>query len=464
MSSVALDHGFSPRRLPPGPRGHWLFGTTREFNRDPIAPLIAIHQQYGDAIRFRFILNFWGYSFTHPDHLKHFLQDNNRNYTKQPNPSNALLRAVIGDGLVTSDGDLWRRQRRLAQPAFHRRRIAGFGDTMTSATLAMLDRWRAHPLDQPLNIAHEMMRLTLEIVGRTLFSIDLTGAASTVGEAFTDVNEQTSLLSRRPFSPLALRIPFLPGTRRMKRGIARLDSVVGAILADRRAGNSEYDDLLYMLMSARDEETGLGMSDRQLRDEVMTLLLAGHETTAVALSWTFYLLSQHPDVWQALATEIDNVLGNETATVAVLPDLPYTKMVIEESMRLYPPAYIMARWGNEADEVDGYHVEPESAIVLFTFLTHRHPAFWPEPEKFDPQRFTPENVAERARYAYAPFGGGPRQCIGNSFAMTEAMLLLATIAQHYELHSFPGHQVELDPLITLRPKGGMPMYLHPRSR
>ncbi len=335
---------------------------------------------------------------------------------------------------------------------------------MTAATQAMLERWQAHPLEQPLNIAEEMMRLTLEIVGKTLFSIDLTGAASTVGEAFTDVNEQVSTLSRRPFSLLALRIPFLPGTRRLNNGTSQLDDVVNTILADRRAGNAQHDDLLDMLMSARDEETGLGMSDKQLRDEVLTLLLAGHETTAVALSWTFYLLSQHPDIWQRLTAEIDEVLGSETATISTLPDLPYTKMVIEESMRLYPPAYIMARWGNEADEIDGYYVEPESSLVLFTYLTHRHPEFWPEPEKFDPLRFTPEKVAGRARYAYVPFGGGPRQCIGNTFTMTEAMLLLVTIAQRYELSLAPGHKIEINPLITLRPKGGMPMYLHPRIR
>jgi cytochrome P450 len=215
-------------------------------------------------------------------------------------------------------------------------------------------------------------------------------------------------------------------------------------------------------MEARDEETGEGMNDQQLRDEVMTIMLAGHETTAVTLSWTFYLLSQHPDVRTKLEREMADVLNGRTPTMADIPDLTYATKVVEESMRLYPPAYAIARFGHEPDVIGGYGVPANSVLTLSPYITHHHPDFWEQPDKFDPERFTPERVAERPRYAYLPFGGGPRQCIGNSFAMTEAILLLTTIAQQYRPELKPGHQVELDPLITLRPKGGLPMILRKR--
>ena len=458
MSSLTVDNAPRKPHYPPGPHGHWLFGTVREFQTDMLNTITDLHRRYGDAVRYRFFLNFYGYSFIHPDHYKHILQDNNKSYTKQPHPTNQLFKPIVGDGLLTNDGDSWRRQRRLAQPAFHRRTIAGFGTTMTEATLAMLDRWQgAIAQQQPLDIAHEMMQLTLEIAGKTLFSTDLTGEARAVGDAFTRANELFAELNVKPFSLYTIRLPFWPSTRRLNRDVVILDGVVNKIIAERRQEPSGRDDLLAMLMQSRDEETGESMDDHQLRDEVMTLLLAGHETTAVALTWAFYLLSQHPAGVQRLAAELDEVLGGETPTVAPLPPLDYTRMVIEETMRLYPPAYGIARWGNQADQVGGFDIPANAVITLMPYLTHRHPAFWPEPEKFDPERFTAERVAERPRFAYLPFGGGPRQCIGNNFAMTEAILLLATIMQRCRLALLPGHQVALQPLITLRPRGGMPM-------
>ncbi|MCL4263311.1 MAG: cytochrome P450 [Anaerolineae bacterium] len=467
MSTILVNHTQKKKlNHPPGPNPPWPFGIIRQFQGRPLAKMEELAAQYGDAVRFRAVLHFYGYFFFHPDHNKHILQDNNKNYTKLPHPSLLLLTPVVGNGLLTSDGDFWRRQRRLAQPAFHRQRIATFATTMTEATSMMLEKWQD---GQALNLAEEMMHLTLEIAGKTLFSIDLTRKADTVGEAFTAVNAEVGALSSKPFAYERLRyVSWWHSTRVIRQNTAVLDNIVQKIITERRQSGAQKDDLLGMLMAARDEESGEGMDDRQLRDEVMTILLAGHETTAVALSWVFYLLSQHPAVRVRLEQELADVLGNgdggggRVPTVADIPQLPYTTRVIEETMRLYPPAFALGRFGHEADVVGGYDVPANAVITLSPYLTHRHPDFWEEPLKFDPERFAPERVAERPRYAYLPFGGGPRQCIGSSFAMTEAVLLLATIARRFRAELKPGHQVEMEPLITLRPKGGLPMILRGR--
>ncbi|WP_420630931.1 cytochrome P450 [Candidatus Leptofilum sp.] len=448
---------------PPGPLGKWPQGVLKQFQDEPLATMMKMFREYGDAIRFRAVLHFYGYLFFHPDHNKHILQDNNRNYTKMPHPSLSLLQPVVGNGLLTSDGDFWRRQRRLAAPAFHRKRIAEFATTMTAATDTMLKSWHSLTKNgRPLDINEAMMHLTLEIVGETLFSIDLTREADTIGDSFSAVNEEIARLTGIPFADLGLRIPFLPSTRQVNNHTAILTQVVHGIIQERRQSGLEAEDLLGMLMSARDEDTGEGMSDQQLHDEVMTIMLAGHETTAVALAWTFYLLSEHPDVLEELEAEVDGVLNGRLPIFDDVPNLRYTTMVLEESMRLYPPAFAIARWGNDEDEVGGYYVPKNSVITMSPYVTHRHPDFWDAPERFDPQRFTPEHKAERPRYAYLPFGGGPRLCIGQSFAMTEAILLLASIVQQYRLTLMPGSQVELEPLITLRPKGQLMMTLTAR--
>jgi cytochrome P450 len=465
MSSVVANHKLKKKlNHPPGPNPPWPFGIIRQFQGRPLAKMEELVAQYGDAVRFRAVLHFYGYIFCHPDHNKHILQDNNKNYTKLPHPSLLLITPVVGNGLLTSDGDFWRRQRRLAQPAFHRQRIADFATTMTDATSMMLDKWQD---GQSFNLAEEMMHLTLEITGKTLFSIDLTREADTVGEAFTAVNSEIGALSSTAFAYERLRyVPWWHSTRVIRQNTAVLDNIVQKIINERRQSGVQKDDLLGMLMDARDEETGEGMNDRQLRDEVMTILLAGHETTAVALSWVFYLLSQHSDVRTRLEQELAEVLGagraDRVPTMADIPQLPYTTMVIEEAMRLYPPAYALGRFGHEPDVIGGYDIPAKTIVTLSPYLTHRHPDFWEEPLRFDPERFTPERVAERPRYAYLPFGGGPRQCIGNSFAMTEAILLLATIAQRFRAELQPGYRVEIEPLITLRPKGGLPMILRAR--
>ncbi|MFW6098218.1 MAG: cytochrome P450, partial [Chloroflexota bacterium] len=418
MSSFVFNRRTSTLKHPPGPTDNWPTGMMSHFREDSLGTMWRLNRKYGDAVRFRFFLHYHAYLFSHPDHVQHILQSNNRNYTKLPSPANILLKPLVGLGLLTSDGDFWLRQRRLAQPAFHRRRIASFATTMTDAAGEMLERWQGPAAaGQALNVVEEMTRLTLEIAGKTLFSVDLTREADTVGDAFTEASTELMEFLDRPFGPYLVNLSWWPGGRPLRRHLAVLDEVVEAIIEERRrerqAGRGASDDLLDMLMDARDEETGEGMSNKQLRDEVMTLMLAGHETTSLALSWTVYLLSQHPEQRRRLEQEVDEVLGGRQPAMEDMQHLTYTKMVLEESMRLYPPAYALSRWCVEADEVGGYYLPAESAVTLSPYLTHRHPDFWVDPERFNPERFRAEHQAERPRFAYMPFGGGPRQCIGN---------------------------------------------------
>jgi cytochrome P450 len=446
---------------PPGPDGHLLLGSAIPFQRDPLGYLLGLTQTYGDILRYRYF--FWySYLVNHPDYIGHILQENNRNYSKDIF-SFRLLKVLVGEGLLTSDGDFWLKQRRMIQPAFHRRKIASFGEMMTESTNKMLARWasRSDP-DSPFDLAEEMMALTLEIVGRALFDLNLRGEAESVGEAFTLANRIISELSFNPLAELLIRLP-TPNTLRLRRAVDDLDRIVGEIISTRREGGAQGDDLLSMLLAMREGESGERMSDRQLRDEVMTLLLAGHETTALALTWTCYLLSEHPEVESELHAELDRVLGGRTPTIEDLPALTYTKMVIEESMRLYPPAWGFGRLVVERDEIGVYNIPANSIVFIIPYLTHRHPDFWERPEVFDPERFSQGRSQDRPRFAYFPFGGGPRQCIGKDFAMVEARLVLATMAQRYRLRLVPGHPVALEPLITLRPRHGMKMTMERRT-
>ena len=416
---------------------------------------MAMARQYGDVIRIR-VITWPTYMVFHPDDVKRVLQENNRNYSKDVYSVN-LLKPLLGQGLFTNDGPSWLHQRRLMQPAFHRKRLADFGTLMTSTTVTTLEQWRSSAeRDRPLDIAEEMMRLTLRIVGEALFTIDLSNEADTVGQAFTAVRTLLSDYVLNPFPPLGFPTP---RNRRLQAAIRSLDSVVQVIINERRKPDTDTGDLLSMLMLARDEETGEGMNDRQLRDEVMTLLLAGHETTSNALTWTWYLLSQHPDVERRLHTELEEVLGGNLPTVEHLPNLQYTHMVIEEALRLYPPVFGFGRKAIGEDVLGGYYVPANTNIWLSPYVTHRHPDFWENPEMFNPARFSPERYANLPHFAHFPFGGGPRLCIGSNFAMMEAQLILATIAQSYRLKLLPGHMVEPEVLLTVRPRNGLPMTL-----
>ncbi|MBX3193203.1 MAG: cytochrome P450, partial [Labilithrix sp.] len=443
----------SPRA--PGPKGIPFFGSAFPAWRDPLGLMMGARATYGDVVRFKFG-PFDYYMVTDPEVVRHVLLDNAKAYTKSRNYLG--LKIVLGEGLLTSEGDLWRRQRKLAQPAFHRARLAGFTSQMTRATRDMLDRWRREDLGASSSfcVHEEMMRLTFRIVGLTLFSADVDGDAREVGRAL-----DTALRWANDYAESLVRIPPYiptPANLRFKRAMKTLDGIVYRLIADRRAQgstNAGYgDDLLGMLMEAVDdgsdgagepgglapsERGGARMSDQQLRDEIITMVLAGHETTANLLSWTFSLLARHPEVEARVRDEARRVLGDRDPVLEDVKSLEYTRLVLEEALRLYPPAWIFERQNIEPDVLGGYPVEAGSIIGVCPYVIHRHPAHWDDPEAFDPDRFRPERAEKRPRYTYLPFGGGARTCIGNHFAMMEAQIILAMIVRQEHLSLAPTH-------------------------
>ncbi|MHB8419502.1 MAG: cytochrome P450 [Myxococcales bacterium] len=450
----ALTAVEAPKIAPLFP-GHPIFGAGREFQKDAMGTFFRATEACGDVARLRFPLApYTAHVLRHPDAVRHVLVDNAKNYGKQTR-GYQKLRNVLGNGLVTSEGDFWKRQRRIANPAFHRERIAHFAEVMVDCAEKLVDGWQPRlQKGEPFDVSKEMMRVTLRVIGLTMLSTDVEGeAASAVGSALDEVLHLTvsriyDMVSWPAWVPT-------PGNRRFGRAQAALDGVVNGIIAERRAGGAVHDDLLGMLMSAQDSETGEAMSDEQLHDEAMTMFLAGHETTANALGWTFYLLSLHPEVERKLRAEVTAALGGRRPTLADLERLPYTDRVIKESMRLYPPIWVTARSANEDDAISGYHIPKGSWVFMSQYLTHRDPRFWENPEGFDPDRFLPEAEAARPKHAYFPFAAGPRKCIGESFAVMEARLILASIVQRAKLSIVPGFRAELDPTITLRPQNGL---------
>lgn len=450
-----------PTKSVPGPVGHFLTGNARELQADRLGFLLRSLHAYGEVSLLR-VFGMRVYTVYHPDGIKHILQDNHANYVKGPlfDP----IRAVAGNGLFTADGELWLRQRRLIQPAFHRQRIAGFGQIMTDLTERMLARWDASVAanaGQLVEVGGEMVHLTMAVVSQAMFGTLVEDEADAISRAIQVGLDDVQFRFDRPFYP-PLRWP-LPHNRRVQAAIRTLDEAVFEIIAQRHGREAARDDLLALLMAAREEGGGAGMDDRQLRDEVITIFVAGHETTARLLTWVFYLLDQHPDVEARLHAELVAVLGGRVPTVADLPNLPYTRMIIDETLRLYPPVWITNRQAVADDEIMGYRIPAGALVSISPYATHRHSDFWEDPERFDPERFSPERVAARPRFAYLPFGGGPRQCIGNTFALTEAVLVLATVAQRYRLRLPAGAVVTPEPRVTLQPRGGLPMRLERRS-
>jgi cytochrome P450 len=442
----------------PGPFSINPFGSLPAVQRDPLRSFTRAREKYGDVVRFRAGIWF-AYLVAHPDDVKHVLQDNNPNYLR--GYTYQYLIPVVGLGLLTNEGASWLQQRRLAQPAFHRQRLASIAGVMTDSAVRLLERWDQRADDEPLDIAAEMMRLALEIVGRTLLGSDLGAEADAVRQAVKVGQEHVNFRATRLFT-LPEKYP-TPRNRRFLSSVQVLDEVVYRVIEERRRREEDTGDLLSMLLLAQDEDTGERMNDKQLRDEVMTIFLAGHETTANALAWTWYLLSGHPEVEAKLHAELEAVLGGRPPTVEDLGRLTYTRMVLDESMRLYPPAWAMGRFSVNSDVIGGYELPAHQQVLVSPYVTHRHPEFWDDPEGFDPERFRPELVGRRPRYAYFPFGGGPRRCIGNDFAIMESLLVLATVAQKYRLRLVPGHPVEPEPLITLRPRYGLKMELERRT-
>jgi cytochrome P450 len=444
---------------PPGPRGYPVIGMLPYLRKDPLRVYIDAADRYGDFVHMK-VGGYHGYLACKPDDIKHVLQDNNRNYHKSPLYDR--LKQGLGTGLLTSEDDFWLRQRRLAQPAFHRQRLAALVAAMTETTRGHVDRWRRFAdRGERIDVVDEMMRMTQDIIVRTMFSTDLGADADVVNEAWPIVNRHVG----ESFWSLGLerRLP-TARNRRARRALADLNAVVYRIISARRASDpSSNGDLLSMLLSARDEETNATMNDRQVRDEVMTMLLAGHETTSLALSWAWYLLATHPEARSRLAREVHDVLGDRPPTFDDLERLTFTRMVFDETVRLYPPAWGFSRQALGEDRLSGYRIDKGHLVFMIPFVLHRRPSLWPNPEGFDPERFSPERSAGRHRFAYIPFGAGPRQCIGNQFAVMEAMIIMAMISQRYSLDLVAGHPVEPQALITLRPRYGMRMTVQPVS-
>jgi cytochrome P450 len=444
--STESQHKLSAPRAP-GPKGHPILGVMSDFSRDTFG-FIERCRDYGDVVSMRF-LYLTAYFLYHPDDIEYVVSTNAKNFIKSRNQRSPLFQRLVGNGLLTSEGDVWKRQRRLAQPAFHRHRINAYAETMVDYAERSVSTWQA---SEVRDIHRDMMRLTLEVVVKTLFNADVSADAEKVG----------LVLSRivTPFAGQATlkwimdnRLPTAT-RRRFNRDAREIDDIVYRIIDERRNSERDHGDLLSMLLKATDED-GSGLSNQQLRDEVMTIFLAGHETTALTLSWAWYLLALNPDSEKKFHAELDEVLGGRLPTMEDMSQLKFTEMIAKESMRLYPPAYALGREAINDCEIGGFRVPAGAQVFMFQWATQRDARFFAEPETFRPERWTPEFTAGLPKYAYFPFGGGPRACIGNYFAMMEVILLLATIGQRFRFSLVPDHPVSLMPAMSLRPAAGI---------
>jgi cytochrome P450 len=452
-----------PDAMPPTLKLGWLDRRFPMIRLDRLEFLSA-QAKLGDISHFR-AGPFTIYLINHPDLIRDVLVVNAAKFKK----GRALQRSrtLLGNGLLTSEREFHLRQRRMIQPAFHRQRIADYARSMTYFAEITADSWR---VGETIDLDQEMMRLTLRIVAKTLFDTDVTNDAEDVGKALTTLVEMFNLLLL-PYSEILEKLP-LPQTRRLRKARQTLDAVIYRMIDERRSSGEDKGDLLSMLLNARDEDDGGRMTDEQVRDEALTLFLAGHETTAVALTWTFYLLSQNPEAEAKLHDELDTVLSvlpavaggvfedSRTLTIADLPNLNYTEAVLAESMRLFPPAWAVGREATEDHELNGFPIKKGSTVLMSTYVLQRDERFWPDAEKFQPERWETQSVKEAGnRFIYFPFGAGIRRCIGESFAWTEAILVLATIARKWKLRLDPDQKIAAKPLITLRPKFVMKMRL-----
>jgi cytochrome P450 len=442
--------------VPPSPpTANLILGHLPNYQRDSMGYEMHVARTYGDIVHMRWV-NRHAYFISHPDYVRQVLVDEADKFYKAPIYRD-LLSYFLGNGLLTSDGDFWRRQRKLAQPAFHTKRIQSYAGVMVDYTVRLLSEWQP---GRTRDLNRDMARLTLSIVAKTLFNADIEKDANRIGNALTDILEVTT---KRIQSPIQVIPDWIPteGNKRRKAAVRELDTIVLGMIEQRRAANEDQGDLLSMLMLARDD-TDQGMTDRQLRDEAVTIVLAGHETTANAISWTWYLLAQHPEAEAKLHAELDRVLGSRLPTTDDLRHLLYVEMVIKESMRLYPPIPSIARLAMEDVVIGGYPVPKGMIVSMAPHVIHRDPRWYPEPDEFRPERFTREFEKSLPKCAYLPFSTGPRICIGNSFAMMEAVLILATIAQRYRLGLVAGQTITPHAALTLRPQPNIQMTLEER--
>ena len=437
---------------PPGPDGLPFLGITRQFARDRLGFVTRIAREYGDVVRVPIAGGGEFYDLFHPDHVRHVLVDNNENYVKGELFQQQL--DILGDGVLNAEGEAWRRQRHAVEPAFHPDRIEGYAEPMTDYTERLLDEWDD---GEVRNVHEDMMDLTLEIVAKALFDVDIQETGDDVGRALETVMAH----SRRRTGRIVNVPEWVPthGNLAYLRASRALDNVVDDIIEERR-GAGDAGDVVSMLMRA--DTPGGRMSDEGIRDEVMTLLLAGHETTAQALTYTLYLLAHHPPVEEKLVAELEDVLGGAVPTVADLDDLEYTENVVRESMRLYPPVWGLLREAVEEDEIGGYRIPAGATIGMYQWVTHRDPRFYEDPVAFQPERWTEGFRRELHPFAYFPFSGGPRRCLGDRFAMTEAILVVATLLQAVHVEALPDEDLDLAPSITLRPADGLRMRVRKR--
>lgn len=443
------------KKRPRGPKNPLVIGHLRAFRRDPLGFLTQAASEYGDLCYFR-LARQPVYLLNHPDYIRDVLVTHQTSFTK----SRTLQRAkvLLGEGLLTSEDPVHLRQRRLVQPAFHRDRLASYAATMTEIASRTRDRWRN---GETVDLATEMMRMTLSIIGRTMFSAEVEGEASEIGSALTEIFAQFKNLML-PMSQYFNRLP-LPSSRRFREARARLDKTIYRFIAERRESGKDHGDLLSMLLLSRDEDGSGGMTDRQIRDETLTIFVAGHETTAVALTWIWYLLSQNPECEARLHEEIDEVLGGRLPNFDDVPRLRYAEKIMAESMRLYPPAWAVSRLTKSGYDLAAWHLPRGAVCLMSPWVTHRDARFFPDPERFDPERWTPEARESRPKFCYFPFGGGARLCIGERFAWTEGILAMATLAQQWRFRLAPDQMVEPLPLVTLRTKYGMRMIAERRT-
>ncbi len=450
-ASPALKSGAAWREAP-GPRGKELYGTLLHLRNHPVECLLDLALRYGPVVSMPFFRD-PVVLISSPEAIRYLLHQNYRNYQKTTERWK-LFRELIGNGLLASDGDLWRRQRQRIQPAFHQERLALLENLLHAATTDVIGEWRkAARENKPVGLFGVLLRLSLRIITKAMFGRDVREFEETALRAFTVVDvyiNPMSLINLLEL-PVAVRRLFLPGFRQFETAFQQLDQIVNRMIAERRASGEDTGDFLSMLLVGRDEEQGETMDETQLHDEVMGAFRAGHEATAIGLTWAFYLLSKNPVARRQLQAELSSVLGGRFPKMQDLPSLKYNRMVIEESMRLYPPIWGFDRKSIADDELGGYRIPAGSTVAICTYVMHHHPAYWENPEGFDPMRFSEERSAGRPEYAYLPFGGGPRRCVGNRFAMIQMQLILAAVTQNFELDLVPGAPINVHPAVNLRP-------------
>ena len=439
---------------PPGPRGGLILGNTFDYIRDPLEYLTHCAREYGDVVRLR-LGDTTVFALFHPDAVDEVLRSHGTRVVKDK--MTRLISPIVGQGLLTSEGDFWRRQRKLTMPSFQHQAIERYGRVMVDYSVRLRDSWK---VGEERDVHADMMALTLGVVGKTLFDAEVTGESHEVGDSLETVMDH--FLSPWKWFPILEKIPTRKN-RAYKAAMRHIDEVIYTIIRRRRASGNDPGDLLSRFLAVQDDE-GAGMTDAQLRDECVTMFLAGHETTALVLTYAFRLLSLHPEADAALASELDSVLNGRPPDAADVSRLKYTEWVVRESMRLYPPAWGVGREAVEPMEVGGYHAPKGTQFSLSQWVLHRDPRWWDQPEEFRPERWDNDLSKRLPKGVYFPFGGGPRVCIGNHFAMMEAILLLATLTQNHKLSLVPGQTFKLAASITLRPRGGTRVIVERRHK